>query len=217
MGWLIAGIISGVITVVAFAVSITAPVNMANAFAAVALLIATVVLLLRYRKAKGKTSTATVPKPAPKNTPRKRAADLCASVSLWAKHMAGLPMPESAPCYLYLCTDRVVIDRDNTSYDLPISKITDAVVKTETEIRSNYVSSIGGAVAGGMLFGPLGAIVGGRTKKKEDRTIHSYLIFSYDKSGDMDYISFDITHDPQKAKKIVTACKAHQPPRTVHL
>lgn len=52
MGWLIAGIISGVITVVAFAISITAPVNMANAFAAVALLIATVVLLLRYRKAK---------------------------------------------------------------------------------------------------------------------------------------------------------------------
>ena len=54
-------------------------------------------------------------------------------------------------------------------YELSKDKVTDIAVKTDVEIQQQYVSSAGGALAGGMLFGPLGAIVAGRTEAKRSR------------------------------------------------
>ena len=44
-----------------------------------------------------------------------------------------------------------------------------------------------------MLFGPIGAMIGGRTKEKTSRTIHSYLIFTYTNNNEIKYIAFDCT------------------------
>lgn len=71
------------------------------------------------------------------------------------------------------------------------NKVTDVSIKSETEINQQYVSSIGGAVAGSMLFGPLGAIIGGRSKKKNIRNTSIYLIFTYIKDNKVNYITFD--------------------------
>jgi len=79
------------------------------------------------------------------------------------------------------------------------------VIKTETEIQNAYVSSVGGAIGGLALFGPLGAMVGGRTKKKTDKIIHNYLIFAYDKDGQTDFISFDVTNRLITARRFVSA------------
>lgn len=46
---------------------------------------------------------------------------------------------------------------------------------------------------GAMLFGPIGAMIGGRTKEKVSRTIHSYLIFTYTNNNEIKYIAFDCT------------------------
>ena len=78
-----------------------------------------------------------------------------------------------------------------------MNKILDVNIKSEKEIQTNYTSSIGGAVGGAILFGPLGAMIGGRRKKKVDKICHSYLILTYknEKENKIDYISFDVTNN----------------------
>lgn len=105
-------------------------------------------------------------------------------------HMDGLPLAQGAAC-LAFCKDEVVeISGGGTQFQLDLGKITDATVKTNVEIQRAYVSSIGGAVAGAALFGALGAMVGGRAKQKETRTLEHYLIITYLKEGQISYLSF---------------------------
>lgn len=62
-----------------------------------------------------------------------------------------------------------VIHNDNEavkSFSLPVEKLIDVSVMTNREIQKQYVSSVGGAVAGAMLFGSVGAILGGSAVSK---------------------------------------------------
>ena len=88
------------------------------------------------------------------------------------------------------------------SFELNRSKITDISVKTDVEIQKQYVSSAGGAIAGGIVFGPLGAIVGGRVKEKKTREVAYYLIFTYRSGAEISYISFEIGYNLGAIKKI---------------
>ena len=49
----------------------------------------------------------------------------------------------------------------------------------DVSIQQQYVSSIGSAVLGGALFGVAGAAVGGRAKKKEIKSVDTWLIVTY--------------------------------------
>ncbi len=129
-----------------------------------------------------------------------------AKVFIVAKHMSGLPLAEQSLCNVLLCEDKIIIKnvKNDSIYNLSIEKILDVNIKSEEEIQTNYTSSIGGAVGGAVLFGPLGAMIGGRRKKKVDKICHSYLIFTYnnEKENKYDYISFDVTNN-FKAHKFV--------------
>lgn len=119
-------------------------------------------------------------------------ADLC----IKAKHMAGLPIAEGAEIFVYRCKDKVVFERNQDTIELDINKVTDILIKTDVEIQKNYVSSAGGAVGGYVLFGPLGAMIGGRTKEKKSTIIEKYLIFAYEKNDGTEYISMEVTNEP---------------------
>lgn len=110
-----------------------------------------------------------------------------------AEHMAGLPIAQSAVCTLYLCEDKIVFERNERSYNLLKDKIVDITIKTDTQIQKAYVSSAGGAVSGGLIFGSLGASIGGRIQEKTNKFENRYLIFTYDRDGQIDFISFDVT------------------------
>jgi hypothetical protein len=114
-------------------------------------------------------------------------------INAYAKHVAGLPAAEGVLFYLYLGKDKVIFERNEITYNLSFDKIRDVTIKTDIEIQKAYVSSIGGAVGGAVLFGPLGAMIGGRAKQKENKTINNYLIFTYDKDNNIDFITFDVT------------------------
>jgi hypothetical protein len=120
---------------------------------------------------------------------------LGATTCITASHMAGLPIVEGAQCFIYLCNDKVIFERNEMNFNLLANKITDVMIKTDTEIQKSHVSSIGGAIGGAVLFGTLGAIIGGRSKEKTSKIESKYLIFSYDKEGITDYISFDVTKE----------------------
>ncbi|PJO43923.1 hypothetical protein [Lysinibacillus xylanilyticus] len=119
-------------------------------------------------------------------------ADLC----IKAKHMAGLPIADGAEIFVYRCKDKVVFERNQDTIELDINKVRDILIKTDVEIQKSYVSSAGGAVGGYVLFGPLGAMIGGRAKEKKSTKTEKYLIFAYEKDGETDYISMEVTNEP---------------------
>lgn len=79
---------------------------------------------------------------------------------------------------------------------LNYNQITDVFYGLETEIVEKNKSVIGRAVTGGLLFGGVGAVVGGisgtGTKTKKER--HFYFIISYTSSaGEDKFIQFEDT------------------------
>lgn len=122
-------------------------------------------------------------------------------------HATGLPVSEGTLCDLFLCPDKVEIECNGNKFNLDKSKITDVSMKTDVEIQKQYVSSAGGAIAGAVMFGALGAIIGGRAKEKKSETIYTYLIFTYKKDEELNYISFDVTQALSHARKFVSDFK----------
>ena len=121
------------------------------------------------------------------------------------KHVNGLPIAENLICKINSYNDRLEFKSGTTSINLPRNKITDMSIKTDVEIQKQAVSSAGGAVAGGLAFGPLGAIIGGRVKTKNIRTATHYLIITYtDNRGKLAYIGFEVTNSLTAAGKLIT-------------
>lgn len=120
-----------------------------------------------------------------------------------AVHQAGLPIAEGAECVVGYEKDKFVFDAAGHNFNLAFDRITDMSIKTEEEIYKQYVSSVGGAVGGAVLFGPLGAIIGGRVKEKNSKRMREYLIFTYLKEGKIECISFEVTDTWFEAGEIV--------------
>lgn len=125
----------------------------------------------------------------------KRTRELNAKEKASFLHTVGLPIAENTDCNLYLCDDKIVIDGNNMTFTLSKEKLIDVTVKSDVEIQKSYVSSSGGAVAGGLLFGVVGALIGGRVKEKKTRDVKSYLIFTYEKDGNPESIAFNVTYN----------------------
>lgn len=118
-------------------------------------------------------------------------------------HISGLPIVEDTLCEVYSFPDRLDFKAGTTEITLSKDKITDMSIKTDTEIQNHAVSSVGGAVAGAMLFGAIGAVIGGRAKNKKVKTVTKYLIIIYLSDTEPKFIIFDIKNNPQSADKLV--------------
>lgn len=118
------------------------------------------------------------------------------------EHMAGLPLAQTAICIVTFEDDGVSFYSSGNTFNLSYDKVTAMDFKTSTEIQKTYTSSVGGAVAGAVLFGPLGAMVGGRAKEKKSKTVEDFIIFTYIKDGNVDYISFRVK-DGLKAMRLI--------------
>lgn len=119
-------------------------------------------------------------------------------------HVNGLPLAENLLCEVLSYPDRIEFKAGTTSIKLTREKITDMCMKVDTEIQNQAVSSVGGAIAGGVMFGTLGAVIGGRTKNKKVETTIPYLIITYTgEQGELKYIGFDINNNPSAALKMV--------------
>lgn len=119
-------------------------------------------------------------------------------------HEIGLPIPQGMICLLKLFESKIEIEANNTFFSLNIEKIKDVVIKTDIDIQKSYVSSAGGAVAGGLMFGSVGALIGGRVKQKTDKQINYILIITYEKEENIKYIGFDVTNQYKEAQKFVS-------------
>ena len=120
-------------------------------------------------------------------------------------HVSGLPIVEECLCEVFSFPDRLDFKYGTTEITLSKSKITDMTIKTDTEIQTQAVSSVGGAVSGAILFGALGAVIGGRTKNKKVKSTTDYLIITYcgDAKDDLKFIVFDTKNNPPSAHKLI--------------
>lgn len=134
-------------------------------------------------------------------------------ITLNAEHQAGLPLAEGVKCTITKENDKFRIISGGNEFSLSKEKLTDICVKTDVEIQSQYVSSVGGAIAGGMVFGPLGAIVGGRAKEKKKTVTEYYLIFTYCSNSNICYASFKV-EDAMKAREWEKEFKINNSGRT---
>lgn len=106
-------------------------------------------------------------------------------------------------CKLTCLRSRIIIQANGQEFNLQTDKLIDVSIMTNTEIQKQYVSSAGGAVAGAMLLGPIGAILGGSASKRSIKTNTKYLIFTYLADVQTKYILFDVTKKTPQAKRLV--------------
>ena len=116
-------------------------------------------------------------------------------------HFSGLPIPEGVACKVISLPDRYDFIANGATISLSKNKVTDICLKSDAEIQKQYVSSAAGAVGGALLFGPVGALIGGRVKEKKTKQIFTYLIFTYETNGELKYLALDVTYSVPKALK----------------
>ncbi len=132
-----------------------------------------------------------------------------ASFSAKFKHATGLPIAQSDLVDLYVCENHLAIESSAAKSKLDYERIRDASIVSSTEIINQRVSSIGGAVAGAVIFGPLGAIIGGRSKNHKTKKIDKFLVVVYDKKDNLEQLAFSIEDATAElnAQKLIAAIK----------
>lgn len=77
---------------------------------------------------------------------------------------------------------------------LQYNKIVTAAIVNEKEIIDKNKSTVGRAVVGGVILGPLGAIIGGMSGigNKQKKSLKSYLVINYNSENEVKALSFQI-------------------------
>ena len=123
-----------------------------------------------------------------------------ATLFIALSHFYGLPIAENVLIQLFSCPDEYEFLANGNTFKLSKNKVTDITITNDIEIQKNNVSSIGGAVGGALLFGPIGAMIGGRSKEKTSKIVNSYLIFTFLDKDEIKYIALNCTGNFQASK-----------------
>lgn len=92
----------------------------------------------------------------------------------------GLPLHENTTLNLTLNAQSLVItDHSKNEFTLPFDKITSIEYKNEVEMEKLIQQSAPGMIIGAATFGLLGALVGGRTKTKNKKSINHFILINY--------------------------------------
>lgn len=113
-------------------------------------------------------------------------------------HVFGLPVMPGAICNVISKYYEITIESQGTVLTLDKNRITYIGKENNIQKYSQAISSIGGAVGGAMLFGGIGAAIGGRAKSRNFQSKKQYLVITY--IGDdesVKYVIFDYTPKAQ--------------------
>lgn len=111
-----------------------------------------------------------------------------------AHHVEGLGIGSNALCDIMQFEDRIQIESGESKFQIPLSNLRAAEVKTEQELLEKNKSVVGRALIGTLLVPGLGTIVGGMSgignKKKKGNT-NTYFILNYTNShGELAAVTF---------------------------
>lgn len=126
----------------------------------------------------------------------------------------GIPtIGMNMPVCLTLFDDHLEIKQrifKNAPATLKYTQITNIDKVTETEIIEKSKSTLGRAAVGGLLLGPLGAIIGGMsgTGSKKKTTVKTYLVINYTSSSDeIKVITFEVVGATFGLKEFINEAK----------
>ncbi len=68
-----------------------------------------------------------------------RIKELGADVYVKLKHVSGLPINTGTYTFVYRCSDKIVFERNEHTFELEIDKIKDISVKTNVQIHKGWV------------------------------------------------------------------------------
>ena len=142
--------------------------------------------------------------------------------SLPALHLSGLPLPDSSYCRIIFEEYGLTImteDEYRKQFSLAYNKIIDFQLSFKKNEENTMVSNPGGAIAGALLMGAPGAMLGGRAKKKKVITVEYFLVITYKKDNALENLHFQLREEKWevvviKAEKLIekyrplTACPA---------
>lgn len=102
------------------------------------------------------------------------------SVAVGGKMISGIDgIIQGDTVTMTLTDEELVITNGIITRCIKHEDVLGAKTVDDVNIQQQYVSSIGSAVLGGALFGVAGAAVGGRAKKKEIKSVDTWLIVTY--------------------------------------
>ncbi len=118
-------------------------------------------------------------------------------------HKSGLPgIPEDQAVIIYFDSiNRKLIFHSfalNKEVILSLSKVTDIFKAPEEIVKEK--SGVGRAIAGGLLFGPTGAVVGAATKKDKKKTVYYDVINYSSNETENSIVLFDRAIPPASTK-----------------
>lgn len=127
------------------------------------------------------------------------------------KLFTGLPIAPDTECYIFY-GDVIRIEAAGHEFILPIDRVLDISIVTNEQIQKGYVSSAGGAVAGGLMFGVLGAALGGRPKATISKIFTHFLVFTYSSDeGETKFIAFNATNCQIEARRLIKRFSSEHP------
>ena len=117
------------------------------------------------------------------------------------KPMIGPELPPCDLCDVTFLKSRILIEMSGYQLSIASEKLMDVSIITKKEIEMARYSDAGGAIAGGMIAGPIGAIIGGvGVNKIETKT--EILAITYFSHGDIGFVAFDVTKEKLKAREV---------------
>lgn len=120
------------------------------------------------------------------------------------RHISGLNFRKNTLCQIHSYSDKYSFISSSLQFNLAKNKVVDLKIESNLDTQKRYVASTGKAIVGGLLCGPIGAIIGGQAKEKTIKTIYHYMIFTYtDENNTYKDICFDVTNIYSKALKLV--------------
>ncbi|MDD3049758.1 MAG: hypothetical protein PHR06_01280 [Candidatus Cloacimonetes bacterium] len=97
----------------------------------------------------------------------------------------GLPVIKGSDLILKLTGDGVsiIVTPTKQTFEISFSKLTSVQYYNETEMEKVISQSAPGMIIGGAAFGILGAMVGGRIKTKEKKTVTHFVVIDFESEG----------------------------------
>jgi hypothetical protein len=103
------------------------------------------------------------------------------------RHEYGLPgVGNDAMANIYLTQNKAIIEAQKKTFEVKYDQLTAAAAMRKTDLIAKDKSVLARGVAGGLLLGPLGAVVGGMSGMGKKNPKGNYLILNYIPTGEQE-------------------------------